>query len=239
MGYTRYWNRTDKLLTPEFITKVKEILENCKSLGITIRDGYGEGSPVVTVDKVWLNGDSLFKEGEYKFDLSHETFVLDNENINESNFCKTERKPYDYAVREILKVAKQMGIVTNVRDDGINETIISDKSYARPYIREKQFFANEKVSKVLSLLDRYIIQEAIETHSNDIIIDMKALLNKNKLRGSIYADLTKDDVYKVINILKKSWSYTEYLYLIKHYGNFESWFYDKMQNKKHMFKNVK
>lgn len=59
--------------------------------------------------------------------LDHEPFVLDNK--FGSNYCKTERKPYDYAVRTILREALTRGYITNLSDDDINEEIISDDEY--------------------------------------------------------------------------------------------------------------
>ena len=121
MGYTRYWKRTDKEITEEFVAEVNEILEECKAHGIIIRDGYGESEPEVSTERIWLNGNA-------DTDLDHETFYLGNE-ASDFEFCKTARKPYDFAVREILNVAETYGLVTNVRCDGANNEIISDEEY--------------------------------------------------------------------------------------------------------------
>ena len=119
MGYTRYWKRTDKELTVDFIEAVKEIIADCESKGIHICGGYGEGDPEVRFNKVWINGDA-------SKDLDHETIYFDNE-PSDFEFCKTARKPYDYALRRILKVAEAEGLVTDVRSDGENDEIINDK----------------------------------------------------------------------------------------------------------------
>lgn len=121
MGYTRYWKRTDKEITEDFVAEVNEILEECKAHGIIIRGGFGEGEPEVSTERIWLNGNG-------ETNLDHETFYLENEK-SDFEFCKTARKPYDFAVREILNVAEKYGLVTNVRCDGANNEIISDEEY--------------------------------------------------------------------------------------------------------------
>lgn len=142
MGYTRYWERTKKPITQEFVDAVNDIIKECKTKGIVIRDGLGNGEPKVSLNVISINGD-----GER--DLDHETCYFDNEET-EFAFCKTARKPYDYAVRNILKVAEEMGIVTDVSCDGENEEIISDEDYLKPFVhmltlKEKyaQFRKNE------------------------------------------------------------------------------------------------
>ena len=45
MGYTRYWERTNKPYDEEFINQVQQIINRCTSLGISIKDGFGEGNP--------------------------------------------------------------------------------------------------------------------------------------------------------------------------------------------------
>lgn len=109
MGYTRYWQRTDKPITKEFCDKVKDIINDSERRGIKIRNGMGQGKPVVTKNKILLNGDETFG-------LDHETFAITNKERG-FNFCKTARKPYDYTVREILRVAEEIGLVTDVKSD--------------------------------------------------------------------------------------------------------------------------
>ena len=113
MGYTNYWDRTEKPITEEFVEAVKKIIEDSKAKGIMIRDYIGEDDPVVTMDEISFNGDA-------SIGADHETCYFDNKGTG-FNFCKTAEKPYDYTVKEVLKVAEQMGIVTNVSDDGETE----------------------------------------------------------------------------------------------------------------------
>ena len=120
MGYTRYWDRTEKPITETFVKKVKEIIKDSESKGIHIGDGGGMGEPIVTTKHILFNGDASKR-------LDHETCFFNNsENERGFNFCKTARKPYDYTVREVLKAAEAEGLITNVSSDGENEEIISD-----------------------------------------------------------------------------------------------------------------
>lgn len=126
MGFTRYWIRTKKKINKDFVVKVCEIIADCDEKGITIRNWCGEGNPVVTLERISLNGNS-------EHQLDHESFVIDKE--VGLNFCKTARKPYDYAVREILKYAEENGFVTEVEEDDENNEVISDTEYLKRYRR--------------------------------------------------------------------------------------------------------
>lgn len=138
MGYTRYWERTDKPYDEEFIDEVKRIIAKCTQNKITICDGHGEGSPIVTMEKIAINGDG--SRG-----LEHETFFIANPTYEHFetgfDFCKTALKPYDYAVREILKIAEEKGIVTNVSDDGENTRIISDYDFCKENVVRVIYYA--------------------------------------------------------------------------------------------------
>jgi hypothetical protein len=120
MGYTRYWKRTEKPMAVGFMDFCREVFDTCEKLGIEIHNWDGYGKPTVKEDMIAFNGD-----GENHLD--HESLVLNNE--VGFNFCKTARKPYDYAVRTILREALTRGYITDLRDDGTNEEIISDEEY--------------------------------------------------------------------------------------------------------------
>lgn len=120
MGYTRYWERTAKEFDEEFVKFCKEVFKTCNKLGISIRNWNGEGQPTANLNLIAFNGDS-------NKDLDHESFILDNK--FGFNFCKTARKPYDYAVRTILREAFVKGYINELSDDGINEDVISDDEY--------------------------------------------------------------------------------------------------------------
>ena len=119
MGYTRYWDKTDKPITQTFLDTVNKILERCKKMGITIKGWDGEYEPEITLERVAFNGDESRS-------LAHESFVIDNN--KEWTFCKTARKPYDYAVRCVLAAALKEGIVKNVSSDGKCK-IVTDEEY--------------------------------------------------------------------------------------------------------------
>ena len=126
MGYTRYWERTTEPITEDFIEAVREVLDDCKSRGIIICDWDGCGEPTLTTERISFNG------CRYKnCDLSHESFVL-NSNTG-FDFCKTARKPYDYAVRRVLRLAKEYGLVINVGSDGAERHIYSDERYMKEH----------------------------------------------------------------------------------------------------------
>jgi hypothetical protein len=120
MGYTRYWKRTSKVMNEDFVEFCNEVFKTCKKFGIKIGDAWGENEPIVNTNCIAFNGDASKK-------LDHESCVLDSE--VGFNFCKTARKPYDYAVRTILREALTRGYITDLSDDGINEEIISDDEY--------------------------------------------------------------------------------------------------------------
>lgn len=122
MGYTRYWERTDKPITDDFLEKVEEIIKDSAKKGIAIRSWDGSGKPILNLTRIVLNGN-----GKADKDLSCESFVIDDE--VGFHFCKTVRKPYDYTVRKILKLAKDYGLVTKVSSDGANNKVYSDEEY--------------------------------------------------------------------------------------------------------------
>lgn len=109
MGYTRYWKRTEKLIDDYFVNFVKAVVDDCEKRGIKICGGDGYGKPYIEIDGIYINGNA--SKG-----LDHETFYIDGE--PGFNFCKTARKPYDYAVKTILDEAACWGLVKDVSCDG-------------------------------------------------------------------------------------------------------------------------
>lgn len=121
MGYTRYWERTKKPITQEFVDEVNHIIEQAEKKGISICGWNGTGKPEVTLEGIYLNGKRPY--------LDHETMALTNNKGDVGfGFCKTARKPYDYVVRRILTIAKREGIVDKVGSDGTNK-MITDEEY--------------------------------------------------------------------------------------------------------------
>ena len=127
MGYTRYWKRTDKPMDEDFVEFCNEVFKTCAKLGIKLGNGYGVNEPIARTSGIGFNGDATK-------DLDHESFILDGDKIGTGfNFCKTARKPYDYAVRTILREALTRGYITDLSDDGINEEIVSDDEYIKRF----------------------------------------------------------------------------------------------------------
>lgn len=124
MGFTRYWATTGNSGFPmEFVVRAREIVADCKKKGIVLRGPQGYGAPVISYQGIYLNGDALN-------DLNHESFALRaNGDVSDFEFCKTATKPYDYAVRKILNLAKRHGLVSKVGADYSYNEVLSDKEY--------------------------------------------------------------------------------------------------------------
>ncbi len=119
MGYTNYWYRTEKPITERFVRKVEKIIEDSINKGIKICGWDGTGEPEITTEVIAFNGDA-------SINADHESFVIDER--LDFNFCKTAEKPYDYTVKEVLKVALEEGLVKNVSDDG-EVPVINDSDW--------------------------------------------------------------------------------------------------------------
>jgi hypothetical protein len=139
MGFTHYWSfKDDNLPKDKFdkIVKDVEVIEkyfnendivsknaDC-SFGepVKLANGLGENNGVsysVTLqdgNKTDFHSFAFNGVGE----LSHETFSL-NEGLNEWNFCKTARKPYDLAVCLVLLSVKYHVRSARVSSDGDNK----------------------------------------------------------------------------------------------------------------------
>ena len=108
MGYTHYWTQTRNLSADEW-QQVSEDLQTILTYveheqGVPLADRWGEGKtrPEFTADMIGFNG-----LGED----SHESFYISRKRRakkswegkgNPSDFCKTDRKPYDLAVTACL-----------------------------------------------------------------------------------------------------------------------------------------
>jgi hypothetical protein len=94
MGYTHYWNykKPSNNFDSEFINVQLDITLGLRHLnnGIVLRGGDGTGNPEFTPVFICFNGDG--EQG-----LDHETFYFDGK-PSDFDFCKTNRKPYDFFV---------------------------------------------------------------------------------------------------------------------------------------------
>jgi len=116
----------------EAFKKIKSDLEHVltcvqKDKNFKLCGGMGEGEPRISDLEVWFNGDA-------SENLDHETFALelfeiDNyKRVDETDkegvfcFCKTNRKPYDFAVMISLMVIKHhLGSDFKISSDGCLE----------------------------------------------------------------------------------------------------------------------
>ena len=116
----------------EAFKKIKSDLEHVltcvqKDKNFKLCGGMGEGEPRISDLEVWFNGDASES-------LDHETFALelfeiDNyKRVDETDkegvfcFCKTNRKPYDFAVMISLMVIKHhLGSDFKISSDGCLE----------------------------------------------------------------------------------------------------------------------
>lgn len=100
MGFTRYWT-VKKTLTQDkfdtFIENAKKVVEYHQNNGIKLGDYGGENEPIFEKEILALNGVD---------DEAHESFVI--ERNPDCNFCKTNSKPYDTVVYELLYLAKHI-----------------------------------------------------------------------------------------------------------------------------------
>ena len=115
MGYTRYWIRTEKQITKEFVDKCAAIVKIAESDYEIKLTRYGQGDdddvPLITEEKIMINGDA---------NHSCESLMLIN-NSADFDFCKTKEHPYDIVVNAVLKLAEKHGLVKDVDSDGPNE----------------------------------------------------------------------------------------------------------------------
>ena len=110
-GYTNYWQQSEDFTNSEWskiVRIAKAAIKKAEKHGIVIRDGWGNGKPVVNNKEIYLNGD-----GENNLD--HETFRITKEidtgrkySDPGSGLTKTARKPYDAVVATILVGIKKI-----------------------------------------------------------------------------------------------------------------------------------
>lgn len=147
MGYTHYYQLKDISNDAEKVkafAKASEDIEQMthaltKKLGIVIRDGDGENSPIFTKDEIWFNGDA-------KDDLDHEDFSVGIDD-NSRKFTKTNRKPYDMLVCcALLSLHAHLGSDFIFSSDG---SVESDDEWGDAY----DFYSEHSLKPSISLLD--------------------------------------------------------------------------------------
>ena len=120
IGYTHYYYRNetkhDSGKFAAFVADVKKVLALVKKQGIAIAGGNGKGKPVVNDGLISFNGSE--KGGE-----DHETLYIERDGVENFNFCKTARKPYDTAVVATLVLYKKHFPCVKFSSDGDKEEI--------------------------------------------------------------------------------------------------------------------
>ena len=113
MGYTHYWSSTSAFSDQawnDFIKETRSIFDTTK---IPLPNSHGEKNtnPEITDIDIAFNGVE---------DDSHESCVISKSPV-EFEFCKTARKPYDFIVVQILKLARKYNPSFDLRSDGGNK----------------------------------------------------------------------------------------------------------------------
>lgn len=145
MGYTHYWYINyngadlDKNLWNEFMIIARDIILRSD---VMIRDGFGQNLPIIRDDLLWLNGDADLNED---FETMFITPIYDKSKpkvgVNEFNFTKTGRRPYDKIVVAILLIFKYMfWNQVILKTDGETEDLIAGFEIANRYKRVSTTF---------------------------------------------------------------------------------------------------
>jgi len=112
MGYTNYWTKSNKKrISPAIIGQVNKILATYEQQsGEKVVKGFFDKDKAPTVSPTLIHF-NVNKED------SGEDFYLDLTDGN-SEFCKTDREPYDAAVKAVLMVLQSEGYVKDWDFDG-------------------------------------------------------------------------------------------------------------------------
>lgn len=112
MGYTNYWTKySKKKIAPAIIGQVNKILATYEQQsGEKVVKGFFHKDKAPTVT------DTLIHFNVNKED-SGEDFYIDFKD-GDSEFCKTDREPYDKAVKAVLMVLQSAGYLEEWHFDG-------------------------------------------------------------------------------------------------------------------------
>lgn len=125
MGYTHYWYKNRDFTNTEWAavkTLARTFLEHLPDHSASAGGYYIEEKLELAFDYDAPDVPVAIDASQIRFnglgDLGHETFVLLKQ-PSKFNFCKTTRKPYDFAVCGVLLIAqKQAPEVLNIHSDG-------------------------------------------------------------------------------------------------------------------------
>jgi len=115
MGYTHYFSQTRSFTDDEWnniIETVNTIIKYCDNEhGIKVQVCYDDSAPAELTDEY-----ILFNGVE---DDGHESFHITKDTMEDFNFCKTARKPYDLVVvLSLLAIEKIAPNALEIRSDG-------------------------------------------------------------------------------------------------------------------------
>ena len=129
MGYTNNWHQKDDFTDTEFKKLAKHTKKMIKFFEEELEIKFSQKEIDINLNFISFNGDN-------ENDLDHETFIFeqikrekydyetddDYDNLGAFYFCKTNRKPYDALVWNILRKAYQIAPEKiHIRnDDGIH-----------------------------------------------------------------------------------------------------------------------
>ena len=133
MGYTNNWHQKDDFTDTEFNKLAKHTKKMIKFFEEELEINFSQKEIVFEYSDKNLNFISF--NGDNENDLDHETFIFeqtkrekydyetdeDYDDLGAFNFCKTNRKPYDALVWNILRKAYQIAPkkISIGNDDGV------------------------------------------------------------------------------------------------------------------------
>lgn len=119
MGYTIYWQRPTQLPADRFAAAVEDFRQMLPQLNVPLAGPHGKGSPVLDPQQITFNGPS--PQCCESFDFRREEDDRRGDGIVRS-FCKTQRLPYDLAVKAALLILRNhLGDQLVVSSDGGEE----------------------------------------------------------------------------------------------------------------------
>lgn len=204
-GYTHYWKaapgQTGVVIPSaqwsKLLSVTSKILDVAATKGISVRDGVGEGEPLLNNKYISLNGDAALGE-------SYETFYF-TRTLEEFSFCKTNRKPYDAVVVSILAQAKKiladLIVVHSDGGDGAIRKVLADQGSDKTAatLRDTYNLITADVKKVLELNLAKLGWSLVATN---LYVDTDHAMVRVSIKGPIVRD--ERDTETARKVLQKS-----------------------------------
>ena len=127
MGYTHYWKNKPSfskhsVAWNNFIKDAEDILLVTESLQL-VRAEFDQLDMIPEVGENRIKFNGIGEDG-------HETFIINREDDEDFEFCKTARKPYDKIVTAILALAKHHLVIPSISSDGTSDDWDEGVDYA-------------------------------------------------------------------------------------------------------------